>query len=144
MSRAAIVTLLRTGVGNKAIAQAVHVDHNRVAAIRSELGLPRSRRRYAGASLEALFQQRTQPTPDGHLDWTGYRNSKGVPAVRTVDGLRTAYRIAFRIRHGREPVGYVKPGCGRPGCVHPEHVEDQPMRDQLAGQYAAIFGEVAA
>jgi hypothetical protein len=53
--------------------------------------------------------------------------------------MRTAYRIAFQIRHGREPVGYVKPGCEFDGCVHPDHVEDQPMRDQ----YAAIFGAAA-
>jgi hypothetical protein len=53
--------------------------------------------------------------------------------------MRTAYRIAFQIRWGREPVGYVKPGCEYDGCVHPEHVEDQPMREQ----YAAIFGAAA-
>jgi hypothetical protein len=139
-TRDAIVKLLRTGVGNLAIAREVHVDRSKVAAIRAELGLPRSRRRYVAASPEALFRQRTQPVDGGHLAWTGYRNTKGVPAVRTVDGMRTAYRIAFQIRHGREPVGYVKPGCEYDGCVHPEHVEDQPMREQ----YAAIFGEVAA
>jgi hypothetical protein len=139
MNRAAIEELLHAGYGNKAIAQQVHVCRNRVAAIRAELGLPRSRRRYVAASPEALFQQRTQPADGGHLAWTGYRNSKGVPAVRTVDGMRTAYRIAFRIRWGREPVGYVKPGCEYDGCVHPDHVEDQPMREQ----YAAIFGTAA-
>lgn len=140
MSRDAIVKLLRTGIGNQAIAREVHVDRSKVAAIRAELGLPRSRRRYVAASPEALFWQRTRPAADGHLAWTGYRNSKGVPAVRTVDGMHTAYRIAFRIRWGREPVGYVKSGCEFDGCVHPGHVEDQPMREQ----YAAIFGEVAA
>jgi hypothetical protein len=116
------------------------VCRNRVAAIRAELGLPKSTRRYEASSAEDLFWRRTQPAADGHLAWTGYRNTKGVPAVRTVDGMRTAYRIAFQIRHGREPVGYVKPGCEYDGCVHPEHVDDQVMRDQ----YAAIFGAVAA
>jgi hypothetical protein len=139
MNRAAIEELLHAGYGNKAIAQQVHVCRNRVAAVRAELGLPKSTRRYEASSAEDLFWRRTQPADGGHLAWTGYRNGKGVPAVRTVDGMRTAYRIAFRIRWGREPVGRVKPGCGRDGCVHPEHVDDQPMRDQ----YAAIFGAAA-
>ena len=144
MSRAAIEELLNAGYGNKAIAQQLGVGHKRVAEIRAELGLPRSRRRYVAASPEGLFWRRTRPVAGGHLAWTGYRNSKGVPAVRTVDGMQTAYRIAYRIRWQREPVGRVKPGCEYGGCVHPNCVEDQAMRDQLAEQYAATFGEVAA
>lgn len=139
MTRAAIEELLHAGFGNQAIAQQVHVCRNRVAAIRAELGLPKHVQRYEASSAEDLFWRRTQPVDGGHLAWTGYRNTKGVPAVRTVDGMRTAYRIAFQIRHGREPVGYVKPGCEYDGCVHPGHVDDQAGREQ----YAAIFGAAA-
>ena len=140
MSRAAIEELLNAGYGNVFIAEHVHVSRKQVAAIRADLGLPASRRRYQASTPEDLYWRRTRPVAGGHLAWTGYRNSKGVPAVRTVDGMQAAYRIAYRIRWQREPVGRVKPGCEYGGCVHPNCVEDQAMRDQ----YAAIFGEVAA
>jgi hypothetical protein len=139
-TRAAIEELLRAGYGNKVIAQQVHVRRQTVAAMRAELGIPKSTRRYQASSAEDLYWRRTQPVAGGHLAWTGHRNSTGVPVVRTSDGARTAYRIAFHIRYQREPVGAVKPGCGMDRCVHPNHVEDQPMRQQ----YTAIFGEVAA
>ena len=45
--------------------------------------------------------------------------------------------------HQRQPIGYVRPGCGYPHCVAPDHVEDQQMRDQLKTQMTAIFGGAA-
>lgn len=47
------------------------------------------------------------------------------------------------MQHGREPVGYALPSCDYHGCVAPAHLEDQPMRQHLATQYAAIFGSAA-
>ena len=138
-TRAAIEELLHAGYGNKAIARQVHVHHQRIAEIRAQLGLPNVRRPRATTYSEGAFWRRTQPDGD-HLIWTGYHNSTGVPCLRATDGIHTAYRIAFRIRWQREPVGAVRPGCDKPKCVHPRHVEDQPMRQQ----YAAIFGDVAA
>ena len=139
-TRAAIEELLHAGYGNKAIARQVHVRHQRVAEIRAQIGLPAVVRPSTTTCTEDAFWRRTQPIDGGHLNWTGHYNSTGVPCLRTTDGMLTAYRIAFRIRYGREPVGAVKPGCELARCVHPRHVEDQPMRQQ----YAAIFGEVAA
>ncbi|MFF3928184.1 hypothetical protein [Streptomyces hirsutus] len=133
-TRAAIEQLLRAGYGNKAIARRVRVRHQRVAAIRADLGLPNVVRPAKTTCSDDAFWQRTQPVAGGHLNWTG------VPCLRTTDGMLTAYRIAFRIRWQRDPEGPVKPGCDMDRCVHPDHVEDQPMR-QL---YTAIFGEVAA
>jgi hypothetical protein len=138
-TRAAIEELLRAGYGNKAIARQVHVRHGRIAEIRAELRLPNVHGKRAASSAEDLFWRRTKPLDGGHLAWTGHVNNTGTPAVRTTDGLRSAYRIAFQIRWGREPVGAVKPGCGIARCVHPRHVDDQQMRDQ----YAAIFAAAA-
>lgn len=138
-TRNAIEELLHAGWGNKAIARHVHVRHTRVAEIRAELGLPNIVRTVQATYNEDAYWRRTQPVGD-HLNWTGHYNSTGTPCLRATDGMHTAYRIAFRIQWGREPVGMVKPGCDMERCVHPRHVEDQPMRDQ----YAAIFGQVAA
>jgi len=138
-TRAMIEELLRAGYGNKAIARQAHVRHQRVAEIRAELGLPNVVRATTATYSEDAFWRRTRPIGD-HLTWTGHYNSTGVPCLRATDGMHTAYRIAFRIGTGREPVGAVKPGCDMPRCVHPRHVEDQAMRQQ----YAAIFGDLAA
>ena len=138
-ARAAIEELLHAGPGPKAIAKRVHVRHQTVAAVRAELGLPNIVRPAKTTCSDDAFWQRTQPVDGGHLNWTGHYNSTGVPCLRTTDGMLTAYRIAFRIRWQRDPVGPVKPGCSMDRCVHPDHVEDQPMRQQ----YEAIFGEAA-
>lgn len=138
-TRAAIEELLRAGYGNATIARQVHVRHQRVAEIRNQLGIPAAQNPSTVTCTDGAFWRRTQPVGDGHLNWTGHYNSSGVPCLRTTDGMLTAYRIAFRIRYDREPVGQVKPGCGMDRCVHPAHVEDQAMRRQ----YAAIFGVAA-
>jgi hypothetical protein len=54
----------------------------------------------------------------------------------------TAYRVAFRLRTGREPVGYVLPDCEVPGCV--VHVDDRPGRARTAALLVGIFGQGAA
>lgn len=132
---AAIHELLLAGYSNAAVARQLNVAHARVATIRKEMGLPVHKAGSpAAASPEDLFWRRAQPTDDGHLLWP---NPSG--DIRHITGRTKAARIAFRIRHRREPVGKVLPDCGQPGCVHPEHVADQPMRQT----YAAIFGAAA-
>lgn len=141
MNRAAdIEELIHDGLGNKAIARQLRIRHTRVAEVRRQLGIPNIIGKRPAKAPEDLFWQRTQPTERGHLAWTGTYNSTGVPVVHTAGGFLTAYRIAFRIRWGREPIGQVRPGCDQPGCIHPNCVEDQPMRDT----YRAIFGKAAA
>lgn len=134
----AIEELLRAGWSDRAIARQVHVRNTRVGEIRAQLGLPAHKPGPTGAgSYEDLFWRHAQPTDDGHWIWP---NATANLRISHEGPKQTASRIAFRIRYRREPVGYVKPGCGMDGCVHPGHVEDQAMREQ----YAAIFGEVAA
>lgn len=134
---AAIRELLLAGHSNKAIARRLNLRAERAQAIREELGLAAHKPgpKPAG-SHEDAFWRRAVPTGDGHLLWPNPTRD-----VRTGHEGRkeTAGRIAFRIRHRREPVGKVLPDCGQPGCVHPDHVADQPMRNT----YRAIFGKAA-
>lgn len=134
---AAIRELLLAGHSNKAIARQLSVGAERVQTIREEIGLPAHKPGPTPAgSLEDVFWRRAQPVDGGHLLWPN-----AAPMLRSSHEGRkeSVRRIAFRIRHRREPVGKVLPDCDQPGCVHPDHVADQPMRQT----YAAIFGKAA-
>lgn len=93
-------------------------------------------------SLEEAFHAHTEPADDGHVRWTGSK-SHSTPAVWFAGSTYSAYRIAFRVHHGREPEGLVASACGVPGCVAGAHVEDRPMRQRSTSLYAAIFGDAA-
>lgn len=96
--------------------------------------------RKPAASVEDLFRARTEPTDGGHLRWTGYTSKRGLASVRYAGHTHTAYRIAFRIQHGREPVGNCSSDCGMPGCVAPAHVEDDTTRTRTRAAYASLIG----
>lgn len=125
---AAIEELLRAGHGDRTIARQVGATISAVTQLRAELGLPKARGGIKKAgSLEDLFWQRTQPTSDGHLDWTGHRNSKGTATLHWNRDVHTALRVAYRIRTGNDPDGYAHGTCNHPGCVHPDHVDDSAV-----------------
>lgn len=135
-TRADVVELLHAGWSDKRIARELHMDRRRVRDARHELGIPAHKPGPTpAASPEDIFWRRAQPTDDGHLMWPAYSTTYGAH-ISHAGRRHSVWRIAFRIKYGREPVGKVRTGCDQPGCVHPAHVEDQPMR-QLA---AAIFG----
>jgi hypothetical protein len=136
-SRADIVALLAEGHTDRYIVQALHTSQKRVARIRAEYQLPRAKRNVL--TVEQAWTARTQPTPDGHLAWTGGVR-EGVPVFKHDGEEYSARRVAYRIANGREPEGRVKAGCGWGPCVKPEHVEDARMRTQ----YNAIFGTAGA
>lgn len=98
------------------------------------------RGRSPAATVEDLFRARTAAGADGHLRWTGYITAHGVPAVRWGGRLWTARRIAYRIRTGRDPVGYCLPECGERDCVAPAHIDDAPTRTRDRAALAAITG----
>ncbi|MEU0667152.1 hypothetical protein ABZ508_02755 [Streptomyces lavendulocolor] len=109
----------------------------------------RQRRRAAAAAKrparlpsdpEAAFWAQAKAVDNGHVEWTGRRDQSGMPILRVSGVRRSAHRMAFVLRYGREPIGNVLPGCGRQGCVAPGHVEDRPMREQLRKQVAALLG----
>ncbi len=128
--RADVAELLRAGYSDRAIARQLNVDARAtVATARAHLGLPKAKPgKKSTATPEDLFWRRVQTGEDGHLRWTGFRVSS-TPSLRHGGKNITACRVAFRIRHGREPVGNVYAVCGVDGCVHPNCVADRPMRE---------------
>jgi hypothetical protein len=139
-----VAELLHAGYSDAAVARQLGVDaKTTVARTRAALGLPKAKPGFrAAATAEDLFWRRARPLDDGHMEWTGTRTN-GVPTLRHGGRVHTAYRLAFRIKHGREPVGHVRPGCNVEGCVHPRCMEDQPMRARTREMLAAIFGKSA-
>lgn len=139
--RADVAELLRAGHSDREVSRALHIDAKTIAAARTALGIPKARPgRKAASSPQDLFRRRTKAATGGHLTWTGHVTNNGVPMFRWAGRKFTAYRLAFVIRYGRQPVGQVRPGCGFHGCVAPDHVQDQPMRVRDREAYASIFG----
>ncbi len=142
--RADIAELLHAGHSNRSIARQLNLDDKTVAADRARLGLPKPKPgRKPAATAEDLFWRRVQPVDGGHILWTGYLANGGAhggcPVFRHGGKLWSAYRVAFQIRHGREPEGKVTPTCDRDGCVAPDHTEDRRIRERTKATYAAIF-----
>lgn len=136
MNTDTIRELLLAGHSNAYIVR-LGVSQARVKRIRADLGLPVHKPGpRPGGTPEDRFWRLAQFTDDGHLLWPTSDKQ-----VRTGHGGRrhSVLRVAFQIRHRREPVGQVNTDCGQAGCVHPDHVADQPMRKT----YAAIFGTAA-
>lgn len=139
--RVDVAELLRAGHSDREVSRTLHIDAKTVAHARTALNIPKaSSGRRAANSPQDIFRRRTEPADGGHLTWTGHVANNGVPMLRWAGRKFTAYRLAFVMRYGRQPVGQVRPGCGFHGCVAPDHVQDQPMRVRDRAAYAAIFG----
>ncbi|WHM30277.1 hypothetical protein OH540_09600 [Streptomyces sp. BPPL-273] len=140
MSRAAIEQLLRAGYGDRTIARRLGVTIGTVRRTRTLLRLPAGRPGPKAHGTPAdVFWSRAKPVDGGHMEWTGTVHSGTTPSLRHGGHRYSAYKVAFTLAHGREPVGRTQPGCGHPGCIHPQHLEDQTLRNQ----YTAIFGTAA-
>jgi len=141
VSRAEIIALLQEGHSNKEIARRLHTNPKRVATLRTGLGLPRTSRAQA-ITVEQKWATYTRPTDDGHTEWTGYRRAGMTPMFMLHGVNYSARRVAFVMRHGREPEGRVRPGCGRSWCVAPACATDARLRRADAA-FRAIFGRAA-
>ncbi|MFI6979333.1 hypothetical protein ACIBSV_12205 [Embleya sp. NPDC050154] len=85
-------------------------------------------------TLAEAFAQRTRPVPgpDGHLDWTGYRDQGGRPRYQQNGTAWTGMRLAWTTTRTREPDGNVRADCDHPGCVAPDHLTDRRDRELAA------------
>jgi len=127
-----VADLLRAGVPQIQIARRLHVGQITVQRTREALGIPSTGagcRPTATTFAEALHAH-TEPTDDGHIRWTGHVDPQGSPRVQLKHDKRSAYRVAFVLHYGREPVGRVTPTCRMQGCVRGDHMADQAMRQQ--------------
>jgi hypothetical protein len=140
-TRADIVAMLRDGHSNSRIMRELHCDKQRVRRIRAELDLPAYVPVEQTRTLEEKWQTLVQPVDGGHLEWVGERvNTAGTPVMRYKDGSYSPAAIAFRIQHGRDPVGYVIAECGMPQCVAPGHVDDEAGRKRTREQLRYLLG----
>jgi hypothetical protein len=134
-SREEIADLLRAGtMTESAIAYRLGCSRPTVAKVRKALGMPAPRLGHAPRynTVEDAFRAHAVPAADGHVEWTGVRTGADAPMVRYRRDSESAYRVAFRLHHGREPEGVVYPTCGRAGCIAGPHLSDTPMRRSLA------------
>lgn len=140
-TRAAIERLLDEGESCKGVARKLGVHHVTVAKVRDARGLPVAKSgRKSYPTLAEAFRAHTEPVEGGHLRWKGSRHSSGIPQVMHDGRTYSAYRLAFRLRTGREPVGQARPGCDYDGCVAPTCVADQRERERDRKTFAGIFG----
>ncbi|MFJ2004748.1 hypothetical protein [Streptomyces chartreusis] len=150
-ARADVVELLRAGGLSQAeIARRTGASPLTVQRIREYLGLPapkQGQQPLKYPTQEAAFRAYTQPADDGHLTWTGRVAGTGTPVLRHRDTQESAYRIAFRLHYGRQPVGRVLAQCDVPLCVAGRCLADRTVRAANARADVAfdeIFGGDAA
>ncbi|MYS44081.1 hypothetical protein GTY23_23180 [Streptomyces sp. SID5998] len=145
--RADVAELLKAGKPERHIAQDLGIDRATVRRAREALGLPAPRRgkRSRYPSLAAVLRGNSEFLDDGHVRWTGYRDSRSNTPLVLHGGQRIpAPRAAFQLHYGREPVGKSLPICGMRGCIAGEHLADRLIRDANAradALFDAIFGE---
>ncbi|MFI7010005.1 hypothetical protein [Streptomyces sp. NPDC050145] len=123
----AVARLLREGLSNTEIGRRLHADKHVVGRIRSELGLPSIVQRVP--SLEEKWAANTRVVDGGHVEWTGSRGTcSGTPVMKYRGKSCAPAGVAFRMRTGRDPQGYVTATCERKHCVAPDHVQDEVER----------------
>lgn len=123
-----VEALLRAGYGDRTIARRLGVTPGSVTRARTQLQLPKVRGGLkAAGSLEDFYWRRTRPVDGGHIEWTGNRNGKGVPIIHWQRTSHSALRVAYKIRTGREPIGYAHVTCTHPGCVAPNCIADSAI-----------------
>ncbi|MFE3031527.1 hypothetical protein ACFXKY_07750 [Streptomyces canus] len=124
---------------NAGIASLLRVDRAAVRRIRKQAGIPCPATSYA--TPEEKWQAHVRPVDGGHLEWTGEHGKvSGTPAMRHKGASYSPAAIAFRIRRGRDPQGYVKSECGFKQCVAPDHVDDEAGRLQVREQLRYVMG----
>lgn len=135
----AVQQLIGEGLTNTEIGRILRMERQTVGRIRRELGLPNVP--HQPLTLDEKWATFTRPVNGGHLEWTGERQTtSGTPVMRYREHAYTAARIAFRIRHGREPEGYARPECGLPHCVAPAHIDDTTTRLRDREQFRYLLG----
>lgn len=125
----AVARLLKSEpLSNRQIAERLHVGRQFVAQVRADLGMPAFRHHRRVWTRED-YERTTVQVRGGHRLWRGRRMANGSPVTSRSE---SAYKIAYRLHYGRDPVGRVGPVCTRKFCVEGAHQHDQVLRDEAA------------
>ncbi|MGW9385374.1 helix-turn-helix domain-containing protein [Streptomyces globisporus] len=143
--RAQIIEQLESGATDRAVAAACGIDRGTAARYRRGLSIPPAPRPAPPnrSTLTVEEKWRTFVTPAderGHMTWTGRLASGTTPVMTHAGRTITARPVAYRMHTGRDPVGYVRPGCGQPNCVAPEHLEDEQDRRRERADLGVMLG----
>ncbi|MFB6963470.1 hypothetical protein ACFCYB_42685 [Streptomyces sp. NPDC056309] len=126
-----VARLLKEGpISNIGAARRLHLSKEFVREVRADLGMSpyrQLRHQWTVVDFEAL----SVPVDGGHRRWLGRFSTSNVPMAGQ---SQTAYQVAFRLLHGREPVGRCEGTCTRKACVAGEHQEDDVMRAAQPGR----------
>ncbi|SDM76511.1 hypothetical protein [Streptomyces wuyuanensis] len=127
--RAAIAKMLRAGATYAEVRAELGVGSDSVtSSVRKEYGIPVVPRPRPHRPAEDTFRLYAQPVDGGHRRWTGPWAGRMPQITLAKKATVSALRVAFRIRTGRDPVGYVRRTCNYPGCVEPGHLADRAER----------------
>ncbi|GHI91306.1 hypothetical protein [Streptomyces olivaceus] len=133
----AIAELLRAGATyEQTRAQVGGGSQTLLVAVRRTEGIPHLPRPRLCRTPEETYALYAEPYGAGHARWTGAWAGR-MPQIQhpgRYGRKESALRVAFRWRHGREPEGRVKPGCGDRACVASGHLTDRTVREQLRQQ----------
>lgn len=86
------------------------------------------------ATIEEKWAARTIAVDGSHLGWTG------AYMLRWEGRTYSPGAVAFRVHHGRDPIGSVRAECGHRRCLQRGHIEDGPGRARLRSLLRAVRG----
>lgn len=128
----AIAQMLHSGATYAEIREHLGIRSNTtIARVRQQHRIPVHRDPVPMRTPEESYALYAEAAGNGHARWTGPWAGR-MPQICHPgrDGRKeSALRVAFRMRHNREPDGHVKPGCGKPWCVASGHLTDRTIRD---------------
>ncbi|MFS0695094.1 hypothetical protein [Streptomyces nitrosporeus] len=144
-TRNRLIQLLEAGSTNRDIARTLGLNKATPARYRRLLGIapaaippPRNR---SELTLAEKWRTLVREDVNGHMTWTG-RTAHGTitPVMTHRSKTYTARSVAYEIRSGRTPVGYVKPNCGRADCIAPDHLDDEQDRIRDRAELGRMLG----
>jgi DNA-binding CsgD family transcriptional regulator len=125
-----IARLLKAGpISNGEAAARLGCARRTVARVREDLGLPPFFVHRTDGWTVDDFEAMTVLLRGGHRRWRGRHTRQGVPVAGR---STTAYRLSFRLHHGRPPVGRVAGTCCLYRCVAGGHLADDVVRAAAA------------